>query len=181
MQLVLAELDGRGHLIQHPVQDCLQLQAAQLRQLLVHIPGQTGSFERSFSHPESSGRNYTHLSGAHRMMLCLRPSCEINHTLGGHSWAELQQGEEPLLLPRVSVAHLSGSWSVRGFRGRSEAEDSGLTALAAAWPGQAAIAAAQRPECLPSREHMPAPPVPSWHHPARMQARLAAEHTLMPC
>ncbi len=40
VQLVLAELDGRGHLIQHLVQDSLQLQAAQLRELLVHIPAQ---------------------------------------------------------------------------------------------------------------------------------------------
>jgi len=38
MQLVLTELDRRGHLVQHLVQDCLQLQAAQLGQLLVHTP-----------------------------------------------------------------------------------------------------------------------------------------------
>ena len=86
------------------VQDCLQLQAAQLCQLLVHIPGQMGSCEQSSSHPESTGRNYTHLSGAHHMMVCLRPSCEINCTEGGHSWAELQQREGPSMLLRVSVA-----------------------------------------------------------------------------
>ena len=58
---------------------------------------------------------------------------------------------------------------------------SGLTELAAAWPRQAAIAAAQKPGCLPSKEHMPAPPVPSWHLPALMRVQTAAEHTLMPC
>ena len=41
VQLVLAELDGRGHLVQHLVQDSLQLQAAQLGELLIHIPAST--------------------------------------------------------------------------------------------------------------------------------------------
>ena len=57
MQLILAKLDRRGHLIQHLVQDCLQLQAAQLCQLLVNIPGHMDSSDGSSSLPQSSKRN----------------------------------------------------------------------------------------------------------------------------